>query len=123
MKKWAGLLALTLVIVGIVLWHGRLSADFYPLDSSRVGPNLVASIVQWAIIALVAYLVYPPIRRKVDAELKKAHAKLDHNADLLKHSIRQNAHLIEHSKVPNETHDGIDLTAFPPHLEHPKETK
>ena len=57
MKKWYGLGALVLVIVLLSVFHGRFNADFWPLDASRVGPNLVASVVQWIIIALVAYLV------------------------------------------------------------------
>ena len=69
-KKWAGLLALVLVILSVVFWHGRFSADFWPLDASRVGPNLVASVIQWAIIALVVYLAYPPIRKAIDAAVK-----------------------------------------------------
>jgi len=31
------------------LWH-RLLADFWPLDNSRVGPNLVASVVTAALV-------------------------------------------------------------------------
>ena len=107
MKKWAGLLALVLVVLGVVLFHARLSADFWPFDSSRVGPNLVASVVQWAIIALVAYLVYPPIRRKIDAEIHKAHAKIDRNARLLQHVIKH------HPDIPNEDHNGKSLVETP----------
>jgi hypothetical protein len=103
MKKWAGILALALVIIGIIFWHGRLAADFWPLDASRVGPNLVASVVQWAIVALVVYLAYPPIRRRIDAELKKAHEKLDHNAKLLAHIVKH------HPDIPNEDHNGVSL--------------
>jgi hypothetical protein len=102
-KKWGGILALVLVIVALIAFHDRISPDFWPLDASRVGPNLVASVVQWALIALVAYLVYPPIRRKIDAELEKAHRKLDHNAALLRHVIKH------HPDIPNEDHNGDSL--------------
>jgi large-conductance mechanosensitive channel len=107
-KRWAGLVALVLVIVSVVLWHGRFSADFYPLDSSRVGPNLVASVVQWAIIALVVYLAYPPVRKAIDRAVKKhtdeLHEKLDKNAKLLRHVIEH------HPEIPNKDRDGVDLT-------------
>ena len=106
-KKWAGLLALVLVILSVVFWHGRFSADFWPLDASRVGPNLVASVIQWATIALVVYLAYPPIRKAIDAAVKKhtaeLHEKLDHNARLLKHVIEH------HPDIPNEDHNGVSL--------------
>ena len=106
-KLYAGLAALVIVVVGSVIFHGRLSADFWPLDSSRVGPNLVASVVQWAIIALVVYVAYPPVRRAIDAAVKKhtaeLHDKLDHNAKLLAHVIKH------HPDIPNEDHNGVSL--------------
>jgi hypothetical protein len=111
MKKWYGLVALVLVIAGIVLWHGRLAADFWPFDASRVGPNLVASVVQWAIIALIAYLVYPPVRKWIDAETAKGraelHQKLDRNAKLLQHVIRH------HPDIPNVDRNGNMLVDIP----------
>ena len=112
MKKWyAGVFALVIIVGGAILWHNRISVDFWPLDNSRVGPNLTASIVQWAIIALVVYLAYPPVRKAIDrwasshyrAASADLHAKLDHNAKLL-------AHVIKHSPdIPNEDHTGASL--------------
>ncbi len=112
-KRWAGLLALVTVVVLLIFFHGRVGADFWPLDASRVGPNLVASVVQWAVIALVVYLAYPPIRKRIDIAVKKhtaeLHEKLDHNAKMLAHIVKH------HPDIPNEDHNGVSLI-------EPKET-
>jgi hypothetical protein len=106
-KRWAGLSALVLVAILLLFFHGRVPADFWPLDASRVGPNLVASVIQWALIALVLYLAYPPVRRAIDQAVKRhtaeLHEKLDHNARLLQHVIKH------HPDIPNEDHNGVSL--------------
>ena len=68
---------------------GRLLAT----RQCHVGPNLVASVVQWALIAIVVALLYPPARRAIEkfaqrhvesikdhvsAEHAAVHAKMDH---------------------------------------------
>ena len=107
-KRWAGLLALVLVVLLLVFFHGRVGADFWPLDSSRVGPNLVASVIQWIIIALVVYLAYPPVRRALDrwakAHVHEANVELHKKLD---ESIKLSRHIIHHTKaIPNEDRDG-----------------
>lgn len=71
------LLALAgLVVCGLLVYvfRDRLSADFWPLDRSFVGPNLLASGVQYVAVGLIAVLVYPPLRRRVS---KIAHKFVD----------------------------------------------
>jgi hypothetical protein len=65
----------------IALWHSRLGADFVPLDASRIGPNLIASLIQWAVLFIVAVLVWPPTRQRIGAELDRIHGKLDRQAE------------------------------------------
>ena len=92
-KTVVALSLLTALVLFMVFDWGRFLSDFWPIDSSRVGPNLAASVVQYAIIAGVLYLLYPPFRRAVEkfmkghvdslrehisAEQKKLHGKLDH---------------------------------------------
>lgn len=118
MKKWAGLLAVVLTVVLVVVWHNRIGPDFYPLDSSRVGPNLVASVVQWIIVALVAYLVYPPLRKRIDAwvgsHFRQAHAEVH---DKLDRAIKLSEHVIRHHPdIPNEDRHG-NLLIHPPEEE------
>ena len=83
MKRLAGLCVLLVILAGVVLaFHGRLHADFWPVDSSRVGPNILASVVQWVAVFLVASFLYPPLRHWFEREFGKIHAKMDahHNA-------------------------------------------
>lgn len=116
------------VLVGIVailvIFHGRIHDDLWPLDASRVAPNILASLIQWAALFLAAVLIWPPTRRRlhrfVDRKLAPVHAHLTHlrhhheaSAARQEHLIRQNAHIIEHSTMSNVTHDGVDLTAHP----------
>jgi hypothetical protein len=101
-QKWVALCLFVLVVLGIILgWH-RFLADFWPIDDSRVGPNLVASVVQWALVLIAAALFYPPTRRWVEqfvqhhvddvkahitAEHAKVHEKLDRAEKLSRHII------------------------------------
>ena len=65
-RVWlAAILAVILVALS-VFWHARFLSDLWPLDRSYVGPNLVASVIQWAIILIAASLLYPPIRKAID---------------------------------------------------------
>lgn len=78
-------------------WVGdRLHADFFPPDNSRVGTNILASAVQWLIVAVVAALVYPPVHRFIMAELDRVHSKVDHQIDLLHHVIKHSDNLPDH---------------------------
>ena len=83
------------------VWH-HLYQDFWPLDASRVGPNIVASVVQFAVVGLVMYAVWPRFRRGVDRWLhghlsthfKELHDKLDKNHE---EHMRHLQHIIQHS--------------------------
>lgn len=109
--RWQKLVALTVaagiaVVVGV--WHGRLAADFWPPDASRIAPNIIASIIQWAVILLVLALVWPPTRRRIhqfaDRKLATVHDHLTairahHEAhhEALEEIHRTLAHIIRHS--------------------------
>lgn len=55
------ILALALVLdIGIWGWS-RFKADFWPLDSSRIGPNLLASLA--ITVAVLAHNEYRTVRR------------------------------------------------------------
>ena len=76
----AAALLLALVVVAALAsgWvANRLEQDFWPVDASRVGPNILASVVQWSVLAIVAVAVYPPLRRWVEGLFRSVHEKLD----------------------------------------------
>lgn len=95
MKRFGGYVAAAMVLALVIAlaasrwFDSRIKADFWPFDRSFVGPNLVASVVQWAVLALLVVVLYPPIRhwfeaefhrgrQHVSEELSQVHAKLDH---------------------------------------------
>jgi hypothetical protein len=73
----------------LTIWH-RVLADFWPIDASRVAPNILAALVQWLGVGAVAYAVWPRMRHAVNAWMKghhtaglaDLHAKVDH---IIKH--------------------------------------
>jgi hypothetical protein len=79
-KLVAGLLVV-LVALAVIFGWARLGSDLWPPDRSFVGPNIVAAIIQWAIIFVVGVLVWPPTRRRLhrfmDRKLERVHAELD----------------------------------------------
>ncbi len=87
----------------LTIWH-RILADFWPLDASRIAPNIVASAAQYVGIAAVAYAVWPHLRHAVNAWLKghhqsgvaELHAKLDH---IIQHSSEIPAFVADAGKV------------------------
>lgn len=75
------LVILASVVLSSLFDHGfwsRIQADFWPPDHSAISPNLIASIVQWVVVAAVATVVYPPFRKWVEREIDHVHTKLDH---------------------------------------------
>ena len=65
---------------------GRFVSDFWPVDKSSVGPNLVASVVQYTAIAITLVLVYPPLRRRVSHAVA---AEREHLKAHISHETRQ----------------------------------
>lgn len=75
-----GLIAVLVLALGTaaaVIFRHRLGADFWPLDRSAVGPNLVAAAVQGGLVLVLAALFYPPARRAahrfVDGKVDRLH--------------------------------------------------
>ena len=100
----------------MVFHWSRFLEDFWPLDASRISPNISASLVQYVLLAVLAYLLYPPFKRAVNAWSKKhvdalkEHISAEHDA--LHDKVD---HMIKHIKaVPNQHKDGSDFIARPP---------
>jgi len=113
-KHWKALLALILLaglIIFMVVDWTRFVSDFWPIDKSTVGPNLLASVVQYAIILIIVALLYPPIRDRVKRYIEhhvdsiKEHASAE--VDVVHETL---AHIIKHSK---------DIPDFTPTLSRP----
>ena len=99
-QKTTGAIALAVTIVCLVAFRTRLGADFWPLDASRVAPNLLASVIQWAVVLSIAAVLWPPTRRRIHQFVTR------HTAPLHAHHERMEAahadlqrrldHIIDH---------------------------
>ena len=58
----------------------RLHADFWPLDNSRVAPNILAEAIQDMVVGAIVVCVWPALQRRIhafaDAKLARVHARL-----------------------------------------------
>lgn len=101
-KSWKVWAVVVLVGAGayFIAFHtDRFLADFWPLDASRVAPNVLAALVQWTILGFLAYLVYPPFHRAVERYTQR------HVDDLKAHVTAEHAKL--HERI-DHTHARLD---------------
>ena len=104
-RTWLAIALFALTAVSVVLWHNRLGQDFWPIDAGRVSPNLLASLIQWAIILIAASLLYPPFRRAVDKWLR---------VHLHEHRQAMDDHLADlHKKLDHIIHHSTDIPDLP----------
>ena len=87
----AGILAVVLVCLSL-FWHARVVSDLWPLDRSPVGPNLVASVIQWAIVLIAASLLYPPLRKAIDRWLTRRLGEVHQEIHEHMHQANQELH-------------------------------
>lgn len=64
------------MLATVWLWS-RFLNDFWPLDASRVAPNIMAAIVQGLILLAILRLVWPKFRLRLDAWVR-AHLHAHH---------------------------------------------
>lgn len=92
-QKWGALLLVLVFVAGVVLGRSRWGADFWPLDRSYVGPNIVASVLTWIVVVIVGVLLWPPTRRRLhafaDRKLATIHVKHGEHAAKLDHLLRR----------------------------------
>lgn len=104
-QKSLGVILLLLILLFIVGDWARFKADFIPVDGSRVGPNLVASVITWALVLIVAALVWPPTRRRI-------HRFIDHKADAIKAHVTSEQDEL-HRKLDHIIHHHPDIPPLP----------
>jgi hypothetical protein len=108
-QKIAGAVFVVVWAIIVILWHDRALDDFYPLDASRVAPNLVASFILFSLGTIAGAVLWPPTRHAIhrfaDRKLAPVHEHLavirahhEEAAARQKHIIRQNEHIITHTK-------------------------
>ena len=124
-----GLIAVD-IIAAIVFpwWRARMTADFWPIDSSRIAPKIVGTFVQAVIGMIFIAVFWPPLRRRIASlfeesshranselhhKLAEAHERIDHllshHVDLhekLDHIIRHHPDIPEFEREEPQKPDG-----------------
>lgn len=114
MKHWKKALAvilLGLIIYFMVFHWGRFLTDFWPPDKATVGPNILASLIQWAVILIAVALIYPPTRRAIERYVQshvdsiKSHVSEEHKLvhEKMDHIIRHHPDIPDFGTPPPPT--------------------
>ena len=113
LKNWkvvVPVIGLLGAIYFIAFHWGRFVQDFYPLDASRIAPNILASLVQYILLGIAAYLLYPPVKRAVNNFAKRHVASIKHHisdenkaihARLDRHEKLQHHIILNSRAIPN----------------------
>lgn len=116
-KTFAILLAILTIAVVVTCWN-RLGKDFWPLDRSYVGPNIVASVMTWTFVLIVAALIWPPTRRAIHRFVEgKLEAVHDHIARDRREAKEHREWEARHLASLYKSHTGRDAVAHP-HFGH-----
>jgi len=104
-KAAAAVYAVVIVLLAVA-FRDRLHADFWPVDKSRVAPNILATILQ--ILAATPFLVllWPPTRRRIHRFVTRHTAPL--HASLLKAEAQRVRLHAEHLAAHAETQRRLD---------------
>jgi hypothetical protein len=98
-----------LVVVLVVAFSGRIGPDFWPLDSSRVGPNIVAAVVTVLVMTPLGVLVYPPTRRWLELRVDRVVAPIH------EHLRRAHAHAEWQARATATMVQSLTGAAVAPH--------
>lgn len=127
MPRWQKLLAVAYVMALaalVVVFRSRIGPDFWPLDASRVGPNIVAAVLTVLVMTPVGVLLWPPTRRRlhrfIDSKLAPIHEHLarqrEHNAWMAAHLASLYEH---HTGEPPAPHPYLESQTAPTSKEKP----
>lgn len=81
--------------------HHLWFAWFWPSIKGN-GPEDLTSV---AVAGVVTAIVYPRLRRWIETELDRLHAKADHTADLLHHIVDHSDHIPNDDPLGRSWHD------------------
>lgn len=105
--RWQKIAAAAYVAVLAVLvlaFRDRLHDDFWPLDGSRVAPNILATLIQLAVATPVAVLLWPPTRQRlhrfVDRHTAAIHATLEKH-----HRVAMDVRRTQHDLAMEANHE------------------
>ena len=117
-------ICLVLVVADVVAmfifpwWRARMTADFWPLDASRIGPKIVGTCVQGVFAMIFVAVFWPPLRRRIASLLEEGghranrdlHRKLSEAHERMDHIIEHNAQL--HEKLDHIIRHHPDIPTY-----------
>jgi hypothetical protein len=124
-QRLTALALLAVVVVAVAVWHARLRPDLLPVDASRVAPNLLAAVVQWAIVLTAAALIWPPTRRRIHGFVTKhtaplhAHLILAEKQREMMHAEHLSAHAETQRRLDHVIKHSSDIPPLPPRRSKP----
>ncbi len=108
------------VVAAIVFpwWRARMSADFWPIDSSRIAPKIVGTFVQAVIGVIFIAIFWPPLRRRIASLVEESghranselHHKLTEAHERIDHMLSQHVEL--HEKLDHIIRHHPDIPEF-----------
>lgn len=108
------------VVAAIIFpwWRARMSADFWPIDSSRIAPKMVGTLVQAILGMIFIAIFWPPLRRRIAALLEESshranselHHKLAEAHERIDHML--NHHIELHEKLDHIIRHHPDIPTF-----------
>jgi hypothetical protein len=119
-----GIISLILVAAAII-WRNRLGGDFWPIDRSYVGPNLLASGICVSVAFFWGVQIGRLREKRLHARLDTQDASLAHAHDVLKaHTDALEKHDLSHRWVAQAIQDiaddkGVHLLSHPHDYTHP----
>lgn len=105
-QKIAAIIYVVAAAVLFIVFRSRLGADFWPLDASRIAPNILATLIQIAAVTPVAVLLWPPTRRRIHRFIEKHTAPIHAKIDAVKKLHEQ--HHTDHLAALAETQKRLD---------------
>lgn len=87
-------------------WRHRMVADFWPLDTSRIAPKIVATLVQAVIGMIFIAVFWPPLRRSISRLLEEGGHRA--NAELHRKLAEVHARLDDVMTHHGEVHSKLD---------------
>jgi len=128
--RWEKAAAVVYVLIAallLVVFRDRLRPDFWPLDASRVAPNVLATAIQVMLATPVAVLLWPPMRRRIHRFVTRHTAPLhEHLTALRDAGERRHAELVAaHAETQRHLRHVIDHSPNIPDLPpaDPKESR
>lgn len=105
-QRAAAVVYVVVIVLAAISFRDRLHADFWPVDGSRVAPNILATVLQILAATPFVVLLWPPTRRRIHRFVSRHTAPL--HARLAAAEARAEHLHVEHLAAHTETQRRLD---------------